>query len=80
MRDECVDSGTASRADCLLALCLCDVLTASASAGGLLLEAEDISVRVPPSEREQIAPVTVRLERDGQPVGTPCTVMARVAK
>jgi len=37
----------------------------------------DLAVRVPPTEREQIAPLTVKLERNGQAVGTPCTVIVR---
>ena len=40
----------------------------------------DIAVRVPPTEREQIAPLTVKLERDGQTAGTPCTVVVKVAR
>jgi uncharacterized membrane protein len=36
--------------------------------------------RVPSTERPQIAPVTVKLECDGKPVSTPCTLMVNIAE
>jgi len=39
-----------------------------------------IALRVPPGERPQLAPITVKTEQQGEPVGTPCTVMVRVVE
>jgi len=39
-----------------------------------------LALRVPPDERAQLAPVTVKTEQGGQPIGTPCTVMVRVVE
>jgi len=39
-----------------------------------------IAFRVPATERPQIAPVTVKLERGGEAIAAPCTLMVKVAE